>query len=406
MTWFRRGCFAGCVVVAAARIAGTGLAADVVPAAPPAVAEEPPAAGAVPEGAAAQGAPIEPMYVRPLTRLEAGRNDSNPVWSPSGALIAFERSRGDRKEIVVARRDGTVVHTIYYQLSEEQKETRFFFPGVLEEVSYNAGITWSPAGDRLVFMSNGGEGNYDLYLRGFDGKTTRLTDHKEKDGHAHWSPVADQLVFVSGRTGKGDVYLLDLATRAVTRLTRGTKPYLYPQWSPDGRQIAMIHGSNENHDVYLLTDVQKPGAAPRALTAWTHEDLRPVWSPDGKKIAFYSNYNAAGDPRVWSILVIAADGSDPVEGEGLAGKVVATDVIPDVERGPAWMPDSARIVYVRNDRQEYNPIYVADLARRTNRLLATGTRMNHDVACSATGVIAFRAQVDQWDQIFLAELKD
>ncbi len=406
MTWFRRGCFAGCVVVAAARIAGTGLAADVAPAAPAAVAEDPSAAGAVAEGAAGQGAPIEPLYVRPLTRLEAGRNDSNPVWSPSGALIAFERSRGDRKEIVVARPDGTVVHTIYYQLAEEQKETRFFFPGVLEEVSYNAGITWSPAGDRLVFMSNGGEGNYDLYLRGLDGKTTRLTDHKEKDGHPHWSPVADQLAFVSGRTGKGDIYLLDLATRALTRLTRGNKPYLYPQWSPDGKQIAMIHGSNENHDVYLLTDVQKPGAAPRALTAWAHEDLRPVWSPDGKKIAFYSNYNAAGDPRVWSLLVIAADGSDPVEGEGLAGKVVATDVIPDVERGPAWMPDSARIVYVRNDRQEYNPIYVADLVRKTNRLLTTGTKMNHDVACSAQGVIAFRAQVDQWDQIFLAELKD
>jgi Tol biopolymer transport system component len=255
-------------------------------------------------------------------------------------------------------------------------------------------------------MSNAGEGNYDLYLRGLDGKTARLTDHKEKDGHAHWSPVADRLVFVSGRTGKGDVYLLDLATRAATRLTRGSKSYLYPQWSPDGRQIVVMYGSNENHDVYLITDPQKPGGAPRALTTWAHEDLRPVWSPDGKKIAFYSNYNAAGDPKVWSLLVIAADGSDPVDGEGLAAKVIATDVLPDVERGPAWMPDSARIVYVKNERQEYNPIYVADLVLGTNRPVATGTRMNHNVACSATGVIAFRAQVDQWDQIFLAALKD
>lgn len=394
------------MVFAAARIAGTGLAADVEPVAPPAVAEDPSAAGPVAERAAAHGVPIEPLYVRPLTGLESGRNDSNPVWSPSGALIAFERSRGDKKEIVVARTDGTVVHTIYYQLSDEHKETQFFFPGVVEEVSYNAGITWSPAGDQLVFMSNGGEGNYDLYLRRFDGKTTRLTDHKEKDGHAHWSPVANQLVFVSGRTGQGDIYLLNLATRAVRRLTRGDKPYLYPQWAPDGKKIAMMHGSNENHDIYLIMDVQKPGEAPRALTTWAHEDLRPVWSPDGKKIAFYSNYNAAGDPKVWSLLVIAGDGSDPVDGEGLAAKVVATDVLPDVERGPAWMPDSARIVYVRNDRQEYNPIYVVDLVRKTNRLLTTGTKMNHDVASSAEGVIAFRAQVDQWDQIFLAELKD
>ena len=401
------------MVLAAARIAGTGLAADVELAAPPAVAQDPSPAGSLAEGAAAQAVPedqrpaaIEPLYVRPLTPIEAGRNDSNPVWSRSGALIAFERSRGEKKEIVVARSDGTIVHSIYHQLSEERRETPFFFPGVFEEVSYNAGIAWSPAGDRLVFMSNGGEGNYDLYLRGFDGKTTRLTNHKEKDGHAHWSPAANRLVFVSGRTGKGDLYLLDLATRAVTRLTRGERSYLYPQWSPDGKKIVMMYGSNENHDVYLIMDSQKPGEAPRALTTWAHEDLRPVWSPDGQKIAFYSNYNTAGGPQVWSILVIAADGSDPVEGEGLAAKVVATDVVPDVERGPAWMPDSARIVYVRNDRQEYNPIYVADLARKTNRLLTTGTRMNHDVASSAEGVIAFRAQVAQWDQIYLAALKD
>jgi len=32
--------------------------------------------------------------------------------------------------------------------------------------------------------------------------------------------------------------------------------------------------------------------------------------------------------------------------------------------------------------------------------------MNHDVTCSSSGVIAFRAQVDQWDQVYLAKLKD
>ncbi|MGH7323826.1 MAG: hypothetical protein ACREJ9_04170 [Candidatus Rokuibacteriota bacterium] len=382
--------------MAAAVMAATGLAGESVPELQPA---EPPALER-------KAAAIEPLYVRPLMPVESGRNDSNPVWSPSGALIALERSRGDKKEIVIARPDGAVVQTIYYQQSETSTGPKFFFPGVVEDVSYNAGITWSPTGDRLVFMSNGGTGNYDLYLRGFDGKTARLTDHREKDGQAHWSPVADQLVFVSGRTGKGDIYLLDVAIRAVARLTHGDKPYLYPQWSPDGRKIVMIHGSNENHDVHLIEDVRKPGETLRALTTWTYDDLRPVWSPDGKKIAFYSNYNPAGDPRVWAILVVAADGSDPVQGESLAARVVATDVVPDTERGPAWMPDSNSLVYVRNARQEYYPIYIADLVRKTNLPLKTETKINHDVTCSALGVIAFRAQVDQWDQIFIAKLKD
>jgi Tol biopolymer transport system component len=104
--------------------------------------------------------------------------------------------------------------------------------------------------------------------------------------------------------------------------------------------------------------------------------------------------------------VIAADGSDPTEGEGLVAKVVAADVIPDVEVGPAWMPDSSRIVFVKNDRQEYNPIYVADLKEKTVMPVKTDTKMNHDVACSSDGMIAFRAQVDQWDQIHMMKLKD
>ncbi len=363
-------------------------------------------AGAAAADEPAMPAAIVPIYVRPLTTVESGRNDANPVWDRSGKLIAFERSRGERKEIVIARPDGTPVHTIYHQASPAGKEPKFFFPGLAEEISYNAGIAWSPAGDRLAFTSNGGSGNYDLYLRELGGKTTRLTDHKEKDGQVDWSPVADQLVFVSGRTGKGDLYRLDLASRGLTRITSGTKPFLYPQWSPDGAKIAVLHGSNDNHDVYVIADVRRPAETLRALTTWMHDDLRPVWSPDGKKIAFYSNYNVAGDSKTWVILVVAADGSDPTEGAGLAAKVVATGVVPDVERGPAWMPDSAGIVYVKDDRAEYNPLFLADLVRGTNVLIKTDTKMNHDVTCSIDGLIAFRAQVAQWDQIFVARLKE
>jgi Tol biopolymer transport system component len=350
---------------------------------------------------------IEPLFVRPLVKIESGRNDSNPAWSPRGAFIAFERSVGDKKEIRITLPDGTPIQTVYFMLSDGGKETKFFLPGVSEETSYNAGITWSPDQCRFVYMSNGGEGNYDIYLQDLGvSAPVRLTDHKEKDGQAHWSPVADRLVLVSGRTGNGDIYLLDLKTRGLTRLTRGGEAYLYPQWSPDGKRLVMMHGSNENHNILMINDVAKPMESKKMLTTWTYDDLRPVWSPDGKKIAFYSNYNPDGDPKIWSVVVIAADGSDPTEGEGLAAKVVAMDVVPDVEMGPSWMPDSSRIVFVKNDRQEYNPIYVADLKQKMTLPLKTDTKMNHDIACSADGTIAFRAQVDQWDQVFVMKLMD
>ena len=366
------------------------------------------AAAALPAFAEEQAEPagLEPEFVRPLVPVAAGRNDSNPVWSPVGDMLAFERSRGDDKEILVVRLNGEVVQTIHQQSPPVQGQSQFFFPGVVEQTSYNSGISWSPDGKRFVFMSNGGEGNYDLYLREADGRITRITSDKEKDGHGHWSPAHNRIAFVSGRSGKGDVYSLDLATKTTTRLTLGEQPYLYPQWSPDGKRLAVIRGSNENHDIYVLEPGRSPPVPPKPFSTWRYDDLRPVWSPDGKRLAFYTNYNPAGDPKVWAIAVVAADGSDPTEGEGLAARVVATDVVPDVERGPAWLPDNRRIAYVRDERQAYNPIYIADVDSRASSLVRTGTKMNHDITCSPGGLIAFRAQVDQWDQVYVAKLKD
>jgi len=352
--------------------------------------------------------PVDMVFVRPVTAIEAGRNDGNPAWSRTGLFLSFERSIGEKKEIRVQLADGAGVQTVSHQLAADRGGMQFFFPGVVEDISYNSGLSWSPDENRFVFMSNGGAGNYDLYQGELGGPVAaRLTEHREKDGQPDWSPRANAVVFVSGRTGKGDLYLLDVATRALTRLTQGGREHLYPQWSPDGRRIAFMSGSNENHDILVMDN---PGLSPkqtsRRLTTWARDDIRPVWSPDGRKLAFYANYDPAGDPRVWSIMVIAADGSDPAEGAGLAAKAVAVDVVPDVERGPAWMPDSGSLVYVKNDRQDYHPLYVVDLAHRGSRPLRTGTKMNHDVACGPDGTIAFRAQVDQWDQVFVAKMKE
>ena len=111
---------------------------------------------------AGEPAGIEPEFVRPLVPIARGRNDSNPVWSPSGDMVAFERSRGDNKEIAIVRINGDIVQTIHQQASVAPSQNPFFFPEVVEQTSYNSGISWSPNGKRFVFMSNG------------DRKSTRL----------------------------------------------------------------------------------------------------------------------------------------------------------------------------------------------------------------------------------------
>ncbi|MDH5731115.1 MAG: hypothetical protein OEZ58_19195, partial [Gammaproteobacteria bacterium] len=60
--------------------------------------------------------------------------------------------------------------------------------------------------------------------------------------------------------------------------------------------------------------------------------------------------------------------------------------------------------FVKNDRDRYNPLHVVDVNTEVSRLLQTNTKINHDVSCSPQGLIAFRSQVDQWDQIFITQL--
>ncbi len=350
---------------------------------------------------------IEPVFVKAVTEISTGHNDYNPVWSPSGTMLAFERNIGGKREINIVTRESAAVSRVYYKLSDGEGDAGFVLPGVKEEESYNSGLTWARTEDRFVFMSNAATGNYDIYvseLRG--GAAVRLTDDAGKDGQADWSPSADLVVFVSGRSGKAELYLLDLLTKKTVRLTRGEKGYFNPQWSPDGRKIAMIYGSNENHDIMVIHDISRPFETTRQLTTWRYDDLRPVWSPDGKKIAFYTNYNALDDSRRWSIVVVDSDESGPTEGEALAAKVVAENVVPDMDRGPAWFPDGKRIAYVKNDGTQFNPIYIVDIESKAESVLNTNTKMNHDISCSADGVLAFRAQVEQWDHIYIAKPED
>ncbi|MEJ2153867.1 MAG: DPP IV N-terminal domain-containing protein [Desulfobacteraceae bacterium] len=349
---------------------------------------------------------LEPEFIHPLTPVQAGRNDSNPVWSPSGQMLAFERSMGDQRKIVIALRDGTIIKTIYFQTPEEEGALDIFLPGITDTASYNAGLSWSSRGRSLVFMSNAGSGNYDLYLLPDldQAQPQRLTRHHGKDCNPQWSPTGDRLVFVSGSTGKADIFTMDLPSLKSRRITHGKKLYLYPQWSPDGRKIAMIYGSNENHDVWVIEDLSAPEKSTKTLTTWSYDDLRPVWSPDGSKIAFYSNFNLQGDQKLWCIIVVASDGSDSTSGDALSAHVVAYQVIPDIEQGPAWMPDSRHIVYVKNDEQMFNPIYLVDIEERIPVAVQTRTKMNHDISCASDGTLAFRAQVEQWDHIYIAKI--
>jgi dipeptidyl aminopeptidase/acylaminoacyl peptidase len=400
---------AGAALAAAALgcSAGTGTG--------PGAAESVAPAAAALESAAGKAA-AKPLLGSVAQRLDARnvsrtaqRNEAHPRFSPDGSWLSFETREGSAQAIFLARVDDPA-----RPLQRVSSAPPGPAAGAAEDAllglagrdeSYNAELSFGPAAASFVFTGNGNRGMYRLYEgRVGEPQVRVLTSQATEDGHPSVSPDGRWLAYVSAREGTGKLILRALASGEERPLTDGPDVDLYPAWSADSRSIAFTSGTNDDHNVFVVRDVGSAAAAPIALTRWNFDDLRPVFSPDGRSIAFYSNFSPDGELDQWSILVVPADGSGPDRGLELGERVVATAVVQDLAVGPAWLPWGHALVYARHLPAEWNPIYVVDASTREERRIETTTRMNHDVTCSANGWVAFRAQVQSWDDVFVAPL--
>ncbi|HEX7593753.1 MAG TPA: hypothetical protein VF429_06240 [Anaerolineae bacterium] len=94
-------------------------------------------------------------------------DDSTPVWSPDGKLIAFTSTRDGRPQIYVANADGSGLRRV------SQSQTADFSPA------------WSPDGNWLAFASTRG-GSTDIYLMDLRGGNVKRLTTTGAD-HPMWS---------------------------------------------------------------------------------------------------------------------------------------------------------------------------------------------------------------------------
>jgi len=170
-------------------------------------------------------------------QVAAAENVSVPSWSPDGTTIAYSAKVEDRTEIHLVSADGTNDRIVH---AEGAEGTFAVFSAM-----------FSPDGTEILF-DRGTDSGFDIYVMNVDGTDARRLTTTGTDYDPHWSPDGTQIAFtrqenieVDGQArATSDIFVMNADGTEVRRLTNGgnRSTYLYPQWSPDGTKIAYLAG--------------------------------------------------------------------------------------------------------------------------------------------------------------------
>jgi len=207
----------------------------------------------------------------------------SPCWSPAGDKIAFISYVKNNPELII--------------LNLENKETTRLSK---LKATYSS-PAWSPDGNKIAFtlIKNG---NSEIYIMDNRGNNLKqLTDNSSIDTSPSWSPNGQEITFTSDRSGSPQIYIMDSNGQNVHRLTYETSYSDSPVWSPKGELIAFVSREKTGFQIYSI-DVN--GENLQCLTDGQGSNENPSWSPDGSKLTFASNRSGN-----WNIYIINSDGS-------------------------------------------------------------------------------------------------
>ena len=226
--------------------------------------------------------------------------NEKPAYSPQGDRLAIFSDKSDYTEIyIISAIDGKVIR----RLVKGERS------GDLESLhSYVSGLSWSPDGKNLAFVTKSGGKDVLCLIRVKDKKIyKKLKFDFQSMASPSWSSDGEKIALVGMKDGSSNLYSYDLSVKNLVRLTEDSYEDKDPAWSPDGRFIAFSSdrpfSNNKNADStffdssgffygkynLFLFDLQTNKITP--LTHGEGNNISPTWSPDGKKICFVSNRN-------------------------------------------------------------------------------------------------------------------
>ena len=288
----------------------------------------------------------------------------NPVWSPDGKTIAY--NRGDQLRVIPAEGGSSRILTdeghplpvfwspdskwiVYLRENKIGQGLRFlrlsdgheFVMNLPDGVGHRF-ISWSPDGKKMLFyrssyywksalkaISTSGGESFEL------GRQTILWPYEQ-----FWSPDSRMIVTSGGdKDGKVCLWVIPITGEEpfILKLDVSVDGKLRPLYpSPDCSKLAfVVQRSDEKEDLYVvpvsLKDGRTTGPAVMVFSGWKRKQryYRAFsWSPDGAKIAIAHEFD------IW---MASADGGEPVQ--------ITFGNHPESMAEPVWSPDGKMIRY-------------------------------------------------------------
>ncbi len=289
-----------------------------------------------------------------LTSLYSIRNYSESQISPDAKKLAWVESVFNKQD---TNSRATAIYVV--DLGNAGGTPRRLTAGDGGKACAENSIKWSPDGQRLLFLSNCGDGKRaQLYvIPAAGGAARKVTSLNGLLAHPNWSPdgrraaglFTENAVRMAGPTEATAVetgvieesfyeqrlVTIDLESGKASPLTPAdTYVYEY-DWSPDGKQFAYTaaKGSGDNNWwIAQLFTIGAQGGTPKLVLKPPTQIAVPRWSADGGTIAFIGGIMSDEGSTGGDVFTVAASGG------------AAKNITPDRKTSPAylaWAPNSS-----------------------------------------------------------------